>query len=53
MAVARSTTHPVLPVVLVTGYGNRELLKNFGEARILEKPYAEHELMERITRALH
>jgi PAS domain S-box-containing protein len=47
------TTCPALPVILVTGYGNREALKDFGEARILQKPYAEAELMEKIARALN
>jgi CheY-like chemotaxis protein len=47
------TTRPALPVILVTGYGNREALKNFCEARILQKPYAEAELMEKIARALN
>jgi CheY-like chemotaxis protein len=46
-------THPALPVIIVTGYGNHEILKDFGEARILQKPYAEGELMEKITKALH
>jgi FixJ family two-component response regulator len=49
----RSAAHPALPVVLVTGYGNRALLRDFGEARILQKPFAEDELVERIARALH
>jgi FixJ family two-component response regulator len=40
-----------LPVILVTGYGNRELLRDFGEAQILQKPYTEEELVERITAA--
>jgi PAS domain S-box-containing protein len=47
------TTHPALPVIIVTGYGNHEILKDFGEARILQKPYAEAELMEKITKALN
>jgi CheY-like chemotaxis protein len=38
---------------LVTGYGNREALKHLAEARILQKPYAEAELMEKIARALN
>jgi FixJ family two-component response regulator len=42
-----------LPVVLVTGYGNREALRDFGEARILQKPYVEAELMEKVARALN
>jgi CheY-like chemotaxis protein len=45
------TTRPALPVILVTGYGNRELLRDFGEAQILQKPYTEEELVERITAA--
>ena len=47
------TTHPALPVIIVTGHGNHELLKDFGEARILQKPYAEAELMEKIATALN
>ena len=53
LAEAIRTTHPALPVLLVTGYGNRESLKEFGEARILHKPYTEHELMEKIARVLN
>jgi hypothetical protein len=44
------TSH--LPVILVTGKGNHEVLENFGEARTLQKPYTETELMEKIARAL-
>jgi signal transduction histidine kinase len=46
-------THPGLPIILVTGYGNGEAPKDLGEARILQKPYTEAELMERIARALN
>jgi signal transduction histidine kinase/CheY-like chemotaxis protein len=42
-------TRPMLPVILVTGYGNREILSDFGEARILQKPCSENELMEKIA----
>jgi FixJ family two-component response regulator len=42
-----------LPVIFVTGHGNHEALKDFGEARILQKPYAEAELTEKIARALN
>ena len=38
---------------LVTGYGDREAFKHLAEARILQKPYAEAELMEKIARALN
>jgi PAS domain S-box-containing protein len=47
------STHPALPVILITGYGNREELKDLGEARILQKPYTEGELMGKITEALN
>jgi hypothetical protein len=30
---------PDLPVILVTTYGNIDALKEFGESRILRKPY--------------
>jgi CheY-like chemotaxis protein len=53
LAKAIHATHPGLPVIVVTGYGNREELKDFGEARVLQKPYIEGELMEKITEALN
>jgi PAS domain S-box-containing protein len=46
-------TRPVLPVILVTGYGSREVLEGFGEDRILQKPYTEDELIQKIKRALN
>jgi PAS domain S-box-containing protein len=53
LAKAIHATYPGLPVIVVTGYGNREELKDFGEARILQKPYTEGELMGKITEALN
>jgi len=53
LAKAIHATYPGLPVIVVTGYGNREELKDFGEARILQKPYTEGELMEKIAEALN
>jgi PAS domain S-box-containing protein len=53
LAKTIQTGHPAVPVILVTGYGNREILKDLGEARILQKPYADHELLQEITRALN
>ena len=50
LAKAIRATHPNLPVVIVTGYGSRDTLGDFGEA-ILQKPYTERELMEKIARA--
>jgi FixJ family two-component response regulator len=32
------TSRPARPVILVTGYGDREILRNLGEAGILQKP---------------
>ena len=52
LATTIHTTHPALPMIIVTGHGNHELLKDFGEARILQKPYSEAELMEKIASAL-
>ena len=43
LAKAIHATYPVLPVIVVTGYVNREELKDFGEARMLQKPYTEGE----------
>lgn len=53
LAKAIHATYPGLPVIVVSGYGNREELKDFGEARILQKPYTEGELMGKITEALN
>ncbi len=46
-------TRPTLPVILVTGYGELEVLKSFGKSRILQKPYTENDLMNKITAALN
>jgi CheY-like chemotaxis protein len=47
------TARPVLPVILVTGYGSRDVIAGFSETRILQKPYAEDELILTIRRALN
>lgn len=47
------TEHSSLPVILVTGYSNRELLHDLVEARILQKPYTDQALLEAITTALN
>ncbi|WP_198029444.1 GAF domain-containing protein [Bradyrhizobium sp. WSM3983] len=47
------TTRPALPVILITGYGNREVIEGFNETRILQKPYTEDELILRIGRAIN
>jgi CheY-like chemotaxis protein len=53
LAKTIQATRPVLPVILVTGYGSREVLEGFGEDRILQKPYTEDELIQKIKRALN
>jgi CheY-like chemotaxis protein len=47
------TEHSGLPVILVTGYSNRELLHDLVEARFLQKPYTDQALLEAITTALN
>jgi PAS domain S-box-containing protein len=43
---------PGLPVILITGYGEVDALKDFGETRVLRKPYGEEELATKIASAL-
>jgi CheY-like chemotaxis protein len=43
---------PALPVILVSGYGDLDVLREFGEARILQKPYTGASLVDKITAAL-
>jgi CheY-like chemotaxis protein len=52
LAKAIHATYPNLAVIIVTGYGHRETLGEFGEARILRKPYTEDGLMQAILAAL-
>jgi PAS domain S-box-containing protein len=52
LAKAIRATHPNLPVILVTGYVDREILEEFREAKILRKPYDDDELMKAILTAL-
>ena len=47
------TARPALPVILVTGYGNRDVIAGFSETRVLQKPYTEDELILRIRSALN
>jgi FixJ family two-component response regulator len=53
LARALRTMHPNLPVILVTGYGGLDALKEFDETRILQKPYREDALMDKIVAALN
>jgi CheY-like chemotaxis protein len=52
LAKAIHATYPNLAVIIVTGYGRRETLGEFGEAQILRKPYTEDGLMQAILAAL-
>ena len=52
LAKAIHATYPNLAVIIVTGYGHRETLGEFGEAQILRKPYTEDGLMKTILAAL-
>jgi FixJ family two-component response regulator len=52
LASAIHATQPTLPVILVTGYGDIEVSKKFGESRIFQKPYTESDLANKITAAL-
>jgi DNA-binding response OmpR family regulator len=41
-----------LPVIIVTGYHNRDALADFGEARIVLKPFNEESLVAKIQAAM-
>jgi CheY-like chemotaxis protein len=53
LARAVHATRPTLPVILVTGYCDHDLLKEFGDSRILQKPYTEGDLVDKIAAALN
>jgi DNA-binding LytR/AlgR family response regulator len=53
LARALRTMHPNLPVILVTGYGGLDALKEFDETRILQKPYREDALVDKIVAVLN
>jgi signal transduction histidine kinase len=46
-------TRPTLPVILCTGYVDRDSLKEIGEIPILQKPYTEGDLVDKISAALN
>jgi CheY-like chemotaxis protein len=52
LAKAIRAKRPDVPVIIVTGYGDRDVLKEFDEARILQKPYREEDLLDQIAAAL-
>jgi CheY-like chemotaxis protein len=52
LAKAIHATRPTLAVILVTGYGDVDALKQFGESRVLLKPYSEDNLVNKIKAVL-
>jgi DNA-binding NtrC family response regulator len=52
LAGAIHSTRPSSPVILVTGHGDLNVLKGFGESQILQKPYTNAGLVDKITKAL-
>jgi len=53
LAKAIEATYPALPVIIVTGYHNREALAGFGENRIIHKPFTVEGLVEKIEAAVN
>jgi CheY-like chemotaxis protein len=49
---AIDATQPTLPVILVTGYSDLEALREFDKSQILQKPYTEGDLVDKIRAAL-
>jgi PAS domain S-box-containing protein len=43
---------PAMPVILVTGHGDLDAIREFGESYVLQKPYTESDLADKITSAL-
>ena len=52
LARALYAIRPTLPIILVTGHGDLDVLKEFGKLRILQKPYTEGNLVDKITAVL-
>jgi FixJ family two-component response regulator len=48
----RARLCPGYPVILVSGDGDLDVFKEFEEARILQKPYREEDLLTQIAAAL-
>jgi CheY-like chemotaxis protein len=53
LARAIRAERPSLPIIFVTGYGDLDVLRQFGDTPILEKPYAEGDLAAAIGAALN
>jgi FixJ family two-component response regulator len=44
-------TRPTLPVILITGYSDVDVLKEFNDLRIIVKPFTEDDLVNTINAA--
>lgn len=53
LAKAIEIRFPALPVLIVTGYHNREALAGFDEARIIHKPFNENALVAKIAAVMN
>jgi CheY-like chemotaxis protein len=52
LAEAIRVMDPNLPVIIVTGYAERKGLSDVDERRILQKPFTEDDLIEKIRSVL-
>jgi YesN/AraC family two-component response regulator len=53
LARAIHVTRPTLPGILVTGYGDLDIPKEFDKSRTLQKPYTDGHLVGKIKAALN
>jgi DNA-binding NtrC family response regulator len=52
LAKAICAMRPTLPVILITGYSNLDILEEFNNLRIIFKPFTEDDLVNAIGAAL-
>jgi FixJ family two-component response regulator len=53
LAKAICAMRPTLPVILLTGYSDPDILKELRESRIILKPFTEEDLVNTISAALN
>lgn len=44
--------NPAIPILFVTGYADKNALRNVGEERIIKKPFVGDELAEKVNASL-
>jgi CheY-like chemotaxis protein len=44
--------HPAIPILFVTGYADKNALRDVGDERIIKKPFIGQELAEKVNTAL-